>query len=580
VTKLGNRKVDVGAEPTPDHDGWIHNHGEYDPSDLPTPAAVIFNPIGAPPLPSWVTELREHQWSAAVEVVEAFNSGVDIVWLDAPTGAGKTLIAELVRRMLDVPSWYICSTKSLQDQFKTDFPYAKVLKGRGNYPTLSQPFPEYTANDCTKTGGGEDSFCYWCPETHNCPYEVAKNEALKSDIGIVNTSYFLAEANNVGRVRGRGLVISDECDVMERELMGFVTYDVSELRLRRLGISGPKKGVHKKTIVKWMEEELLPALVERIMLLPRESSDVKVIRERTGMEMLKADTVRVVADLKEELLDPDRGEDEDSGSNWVRDNDAGPLVLKPVRVQEYGKRNLWQWGKKWLCMSGSVISSEELNGSLGVREGGLNVATVRVAMTFPAENRPIRVVPVAEMSMRNKDTAWPLMAKAVQRVMEMHPEERILVHTVSYALSSYLHGMLPRGRTITYSSSGERDTALARYRRMKGGVLLAASMDRGIDLKDDDCRVVVVAKIPFPFLGDRQVGARLRSGREGQLWYDVQTIRTIIQMTGRGVRHKGDKCVTYILDGMFMNKVYKGNKGLLPDWWREAMTVERVKEFM
>jgi Rad3-related DNA helicase len=88
----------------------------------------------------------------------------------------------------------------------------------------------------------------------------------------------------------------------------------------------------------------------------------------------------------------------------------------------------------------------------------------------------------------------------------------------------------------------------------------------------------VVAKVPFPSLGDRQVGMRLRSVG-GQEWYNVQTIRKLVQMTGRGVRSEDDWCVTYIFDSLFMEKVYKAAKQLLPKWWLDAVEVVRARNY-
>lgn len=69
------------------------------------------------PLPSWVQSLREHQVTAVREIVEAFED-VDVVFLDAPVGAGKTLIGELVRHEMNVDKGlYVCTDKALQDQF-------------------------------------------------------------------------------------------------------------------------------------------------------------------------------------------------------------------------------------------------------------------------------------------------------------------------------------------------------------------------------------------------------------------------------------------------------------------------------
>ena len=48
-------------------------------------------------LPAWATTFRDVQVQAVAEVLEAFEAGAKVVMLDAPTGTGKTLIAEMVR---------------------------------------------------------------------------------------------------------------------------------------------------------------------------------------------------------------------------------------------------------------------------------------------------------------------------------------------------------------------------------------------------------------------------------------------------------------------------------------------------
>ena len=113
-------------------------------------------------LPEKFDELRPWQIDA-VRQIRASNRKV--TFLDAPTGAGKTLIAEVMRQVwaFDKPfvgfdqAIYLCSTLSLQDQFMHDFPYARLIKGRSNYPTRDQPEKfdlwgerRLTAADCTK----------------------------------------------------------------------------------------------------------------------------------------------------------------------------------------------------------------------------------------------------------------------------------------------------------------------------------------------------------------------------------------------------------------------------------------------
>jgi Rad3-related DNA helicase len=210
--------------------------------------------------------------------------------------------------------------------------------------------------------------------------------------------------------------------------------------------------------------------------------------------------------------------------------------------------------------------------TLGLNEAGLSWGVVRVPMTFDVDNRVIHAAGVANMVNREKETEWPKMVVAVRNVLRLHPDERVLVHTVSYQLAEYLREQLTgTGRLlVTYSNTAAKNQAVARFRATPNSVMLAPSLDRGVDFKDDDCRVVVVAKVPFPNLGDTQVSARLHAPG-GKMWYAVQTVRSLVQMTGRGVRSETDWCVTYILDRQFTSNVWKNNRKLFPTWWREAV---------
>lgn len=206
----------------------------------------------------------------------------------------------------------------------------------------------------------------------------------------------------------------------------------------------------------------------------------------------------------------------------------------------------------------------------------MTYGTVIVPSTFPATRRPIYIHPIAEMSRKTKDAAYPKVAAALNAILSKHPEDRILVHTVSYDLNEYMLKALPRHSTrlVTYKTSDTKQRAIDRYLYTPGSVLLAPSLDRGIDLSGDDCRVIVVLKVPFPFLGDKQVSAKLYKPG-GQLWYSVKTVRSLVQMTGRGMRSEDDYCESYILDANFMSQVWRRNKSLLPAWWKEAIDMKQ-----
>lgn len=472
--------------------------------------------------------------------------------------SGKTLIAELVRREMETRALYVCSDKQLQDQFVGDFPYAAVLKGRANYPT--QHDESRTADDCDgKAGFG----CTWCDSAIDCAYQRAKGAALESDLAVVNTSYLLTEANGSGMFSRQPFIVADECDVLEQAMLGHLSYEVPRWAERDLRLIMPRKAVRKPTMVGWLEGVARSAGAH----VQRNGNDMEAKLLRRWGQFI-TDTRRVAEELRRDLRAADT-EDEDSG-RWIRDYDTRTFKLVPVVIGPFGARNLWRHGSKWLLMSGTIISAQQMADDLGL---AVDYEVVEVPMTFPVENRPVVLAAVAELTYKADSQQYDRMATAIHRICEMHDGERVLVHTVSYKLTQELETRLRGtiGRPLfSYQNAQGKLPALERYRQAAGSVLLAPSMSRGVDLRDDDCRVVVIAKVPYPSLGDRRVGARLRMPG-GDAWYAVTTIRDIVQMSGRGVRSATDHATTYILDAQFMKNTWRRHKPLFPRYWRDAV---------
>lgn len=197
---------------------------------------------------------------------------------------------------------------------------------------------------------------------------------------------------------------------------------------------------------------------------------------------------------------------------------------------------------------------------------------VSVPSTFDPASRQVKVIPAADMS--RKANERERLTEAIRLVCDRHESERILVHTVSYDLAAELVAQLPvllGDRPVySYTTGQDRGVAVKAFRGSERAILVAPSLDRGVDFPDDECRVVVVAKVPFPYLGDRQVSARLHSPG-GQTWYHVQTVRSIVQMTGRATRSSTDFSTTYLLDKQFMRLYNEAGRRLFPAWWNEAL---------
>lgn len=524
------------------------------------------SPHTTSPLPNWASTIRPHQQVAVDEIMDAYTRE-NVVFLDAPTGSGKTLIAELVRRGLDTRGLYVCSDKSLQDQAAKDFPYAKVLKGKANYQTLFGR-GSITAEDCNSASA--DSPCTWCDPKYKCPYRVAKAAAaITEELAIVNTSYLLAEANTARPIvtAKQPFIIADEADQLEGAILGYIGFEVPMYVFRDLRLDAPPKSVRKPRIIAWLQQ-LANTATEYVRTHELE------LKRRKRWGIMVADTMQLIDELtrdivRQKALTDDDPMADDSG-RWIRDYNTKTFKMVPVQVGTYGPKKLWRHGKKWLIMSATLISPDVMATELGLP---FEYEVVSVPMTFDVANRPVYLAPVANMTYRSEPEEYERMADAICAIIDRHPGERILVHTVSFKNTQRLSDLLLRRRpwlpVINYMQGRDKMDALAMYRRSKGGILLAASMARGVDLRDDDCRVVVIAKVPYPNLSDPRINARLHLPG-GQQWFNIMVARDIVQMTGRGVRSETDHAASYILDKQFSN-FWRKNKTLLPGWWREAV---------
>ena len=575
-------------------------------------------------LPHQFTALRPHQEQAILEIEQKFESGARVVFLDAPTGAGKTIIGEAVRQLRAGAvnrGIYLCTTLTLQDQFMADFPEAKLIKGRTNYATLDEPMRllesglrHLDASDCEMKTipsnylpfcNGCDSgqvsvvvndrktriadmtefenlkspvdvqHCDHCHPVELCPYRSAKAKALEGPLSVANTAYFLSEANFVGEFGYREssiwgpqrhfpIAVIDEADTLESVMMGFVDLHISNRMMKRTGLDYPQFVTKPESWVKWCDYAVqhLQKSLKSMRADQRTNSSAKLKDEIESFGAYVEQAKRVKERIK---ADPD---------NWVFDGKkAGELKLRAITVGPYGEDVLWKHADQFLLMSATLVSADQLAEDLGIPRG--QYATVTVDSQFPVDRRPINVMPKVSMTAKTKETGYPAMAEAIGDIVALHPVDRILIHTVSYDLTRYLQGELVKrfDRPIFYYlSSKERAQALEQFRNTHAGVMLAPSFDRGVDLPDDDVRVIIIAKVPFPYLGDKQVSARFYgTGHSGRSWYATQTVRSLVQMTGRGMRHKDDYCTSYILDAQFNSNVWRNNRHFIPQWWQDAV---------
>lgn len=543
VRKKELANLSAGAKSEPDQSSA--SQFPYTPGDLNLPARFE----------KW----RPHQEYALERIA---NSDKRVILLDAPTGSGKSLIAAGLQRYTGQNLLYVVHTKQLQDQIEEEFPYAAVLKGRANYPTAN--FPDITCDMCQKTKTvpckycavqGEDGALIPKSDSARCPYQIAKRRLMAAELGVVNMALFLGEANYVGGLSGWSWVVLDEGDLTERSLMGFREVYVPRRLIKQFELEPPKQKTKQEAWEAWAR-----VTRDRLIAINARTTEWEV--------KLKKSIERLIGRLNFFINNIDIGK----WVNCTRKDDwlGGPWIFKPTYINTYAEEDLWQHGSRFLVMSATILSPDQFVRDLGLKRS--EVEFIQLPSVFPVERRPIYRQPVAEMSYRKRRTEAPKVAKAVRDIIASKPGKKILVHTVSYWLTKLIIEAIDDDRPVmTYNEAEGRTEALERFKASTdGAVLVAPSMGRGVNLPYSLCECVILPKMTYPSLSDPQISSRLYSSRRGRDWYIVQTVRDLIQASGRGMRYEDDSCEIYILDKLF-DEVYKKHRKLFPKWWRDAL---------
>jgi len=549
--------------------------------------------------------------------------------LDAPTGSGKSVIGvassyiwrtnwlttrRLMGEDINVPVIdlrnedgelpkrviYVTRTKQLQEQLLADFPNSRTIKGRANFPCLLAPqkFPDLTADDCPHQG--KDTRCAYKPM---CPYLVAKQAAVKAEIAVLNESYYLAEANGPGQFSKADFVILDEVDSIENSLMGHISMNITQSILKEFDLMPPADWEDWKSWVKWWNqsmssrEKTVARIESQTELFPDKWTDVEIRTNRRlrrldnfnkNLQQFMVETLtQLMAGSGVSKFSPDDAlKITISGKETpfvvaARTDKSGTVTafeLKPVTVRNFAHGRLWRHAERFLGMSGTILSPVVLARELGLQEDDYDYR--QIPSPFALKNRLVYFWPVANMRRQNIEAgiALPNLLAAVQKILDKYPKEKGLIHTVSYQVASALRhdqvDLKNSSRIITHTAQ-DRAEMLEEFKNSKQPlVMLSPSFDRGVDLPGDQCRFIIVCKVPYLDLSDKQIAARLKAPG-GDQWYVFKALQTIMQMSGRGVRNEKDYCDTYILDAQF-NSLLGRTRQYIPKWWLES--IKRVED--
>ena len=507
-------------------------------------------------------------WRAfqAETVEQILRTDKKFVVCQAPTGFGKSPTAMALARLIlktakprlkvnrsgEVEEWppqasILTATKQLQSQYVGDFgDAAREVKGRANFGCTIDPVPASeglcTLSDVTDIG---------CKGS--CPYYIQKGMAEKAAIVIHSYAYFLNAANYAGSFTQQELLVLDEGHLLDDMLMSFISSSARASTCAAFQINLPSPG-KVWTWDQWKSwatgysgdlNDQLAVMEDRI------EADLDVRRKyKAGVALSR--TMDFLREAEEK---------------WVCVPSTDGWDFMPTWIGQYANKYLYRHAKKVVIMSATVLNPEVFCKVAGISPDEMEF--IDIPSTFPAGSRPIYYDPaMAVKGGQGADHYRPLL-DGVYDVMREHGGDKGLIHCVSYQIAQEVMNNAPadlRRRLMTHATADRLRQYDAFRLRKDDAILVSPSMKEGVSLEDDQCRFIVVCKVPYPYLGSPQIKARMDS-QMGQAWFTWKAFCDLVQMTGRGMRSDTDSCAVYILDENF-RRVFQQVKRHVPQYWK------------
>lgn len=534
---------------------------------------------------------RQFQRETIVAIINAINAGKRFVIAECPVGSGKSPIAVTLAKMAEEEgAYYITTTKLLQDQIETDFPFLATLKGRGSYPcSVYTKFESNMVNIIGRKGvqdkqleqpncnegyckvSGKSS-CRLCMgpsigETtpglegvhSHCEYFEKFFLAVNSQTASMNFDNFILHMNFGSKFAPRKILVVDESHNAEEKLLEFLhcTVDSGHLSTAIPEFEEPIE------YVAWLEK------IQAIEIIKEKLSDAVEQKNVKNVNFYSSLIKKYVLMMHEIKIDP-------YGwiSEFVEDSKLKitKVILKPIFVRKAAQRYLFPHADIIVFLSATILNAKVFASNLGIPEG--EYAAISVPSTFPVKNRPIYIDYVGKFTGgKDRMFEWmPKMVKKVEEIARKYPNDRGIIHTHSFGIQKALSESLSKdvaSRLIQQHDFGNnKHEMLVEHARRPGSIIIAPAMHEGVDLKDDLSRFQVICKVPYAnFHENKQMAARMEADPN---FYSFITIMKICQSVGRSIRSKDDYADTYIIDGSF-KQLYNRNQASFPKWFSESM---------
>lgn len=570
-------------------------------------------------------QLRPSQRDVLRHVTEAIAAGKRDIFIQAPTGTGKSLIAlELSKTLSEsgYSSYLLTSEKSLQQQYEIDCKgkfkdrHEDVISIAGIDTYRCDLNGEKFSLGVCRSLGMSYSAANELPCAASCQYMQRWYAARYSKRTLMNYAYYLIQMNYVLRKLGdhspftpRDVVICDEAhkipDIVESHFACRLQPETAD-RINRT-IDGLRSLGHVYDVP---TRPLHGAITEALKIgdkAPAAEHHAALQRVYGAYSQLVEILNKIKADVTSKYIPS--GYDSKQLSLW---HSKLPKQVKWLyslvdtikdhhcKVEDYtnmievhGLRNLVACTedneRAYHNMSDyhlfhrhfrnfakvRIYMSATLQPKLLIDRWRLDPNTchiINVASSWDSARSPVVLCNTANLGYAGGDSSIRKAIRKIDELLDSHTHERGVIHTVTNLIASELkeHSRHAK-RLYTYDGTAEKLHLLENIRDLPhDSVLVGPSLFTGIDLPDDLGRFNIIVKLAFPNVGNGLWERRFNVSKDV---YFGETAAVLEQSAGRTTRHADDYSTTYIIDSRASDFV-RYSRRYLSDGFLERLTVK------
>lgn len=561
-------------------------------------------------------QFREYQLNTIIQIIKYKLTGVKTQVMEAPCGSGKSTIAFIVCGVLweyfGLKSYILVSDLSLFDQYEQDLKKYNLnwgrLKGKDNY-ICARNGQVFTNGECQIKGIGMPTLSdpqaskskgFSCGPT--CKYVIERRRAENSPITIMTYQFWFIAMNYVKDIcfagcedmapfQKRDFIICDEAhkipDLVQRHFSPRIdSDDIGFLfSLREIAekldygqdlpaIDSFKQVMKAFTLVEEPKDIML--CIKRYENLLGKYNEFQywlrdVLSKKGSVERyLKylnagntcrechckfSDFISLIEELGLDTIVLSASQDKSENYH---------ISINCAFEHKMVKKYLHDKAPQELLMSATIGDCDIYKSMIGEEElDNLDFKAFTVPSTFDFSKSPIYFYPKFRLSYNEKAKNLPLVINEIINILNKHTNEKGIIQTGSYEFSKALYDNLTptlRSRVLFYKDSKEKNEVITKYKNSINKILIGPSLIEGINFPNDECRFLIMMKVPYASLGDKLVQRKMNIIPG---YYHNDVCQKITQGIGRIQRSKNDWGITYIMDGCFKD-ILRNNKNDLP----------------